>query len=129
MFASLGNPAMVAGCGVGRVEDVMVSKTEVKRRLRAAFARTSIVGDEVYFPARWTYGERAGGASTSVPVRRHARTERHARMAVAADRVASQVMPRGALASGFYLDDDDASTLDAVAAGIVRAVEREVGHG
>lgn len=101
-----------------------VSKAEVKRRLRVAFARTSIAGDEVYYPARWTFGERAGNASTSVPVRKHARTERHARMAVAADRVAVLLG-----LDGFHLDDDDVSTLDAVAAGIVRAVEREVGHG
>jgi hypothetical protein len=104
-----------------------ISKAEVKRRLKQAFRRTSIVGDEVYFPARWTFGDNAGDASTSVPVRRHARTERHARMEVAASYVANGLMPRGSTGIGFWLDDDDESTLEAVASGIVRAVERERG--
>jgi hypothetical protein len=61
----------------------MTTKTEIREMLRSAVRLTSVVGDELYYPARWRYGEGGRGASTSEPLRRHDRTPHQAAVQVA----------------------------------------------
>jgi hypothetical protein len=60
-----------------------MTKTEIREMLRHAISKTSVVGDELYYPASWRFGEGGRGASTSEPLRRHDRTPRQAAVQVA----------------------------------------------
>ena len=84
------------------------TKSEIRERIQRAMRSVSIVGDEVYYPARWRYGERAGGASTSQPLQRHKRTGAQARLQVAAQRVADD------LGVTWYADEELSTQADAV---------------
>lgn len=60
-----------------------MTKTEIREMLRHAISKTSVVGDELYYPARWRFGDGARGASTSEPLMRHIRTPRQAKVMLA----------------------------------------------